>query len=294
MNSKKIAIIGANGQLGSDLQRILSKENLYAVFPLTHTDIEISDPEDIENTLSNINPDIVINSAAYNNVDESESNPQKAFLVNSLANKYLADYCKEKNSILVSMSSDYVFGADRKKNIPYIESDCPGPINAYGISKLAGEYFVQYGCSKYFIIRTCGLFGKNFSSGKKANFIETMLKIAKEKDVIEVVDDQFTSPTYTYDLAKQIAILIKTGAFGMYHATAEGSCSWYEFAKEIFSIAKISVTLKPISSSHFATAAKRPHYSVLENEKLIKLGINIMRHWKEGLKDYLKEREINS
>ncbi len=292
MKSKKIALIGANGQLGNDLQRVLSEENAYTVFPLIHADIEISDPESIKNTLNNINPDIVVNTAAYNNVDESETNPEKAFLINAVANKHLAYYCKEKNSTLVSISSDYVFGVDGDRTTPYRESDCPGPVNAYGISKLAGEHFVRYGCTKHFIIRTCGLFGIESSSGKKTNFVESMLKASKEKNIIQVVDDQCISPTYTYNLAKQICRIIKTDAFGLYHAASEGSCSWYEFAKEIFALISKHVNLEAISSSKLKNPAKRPHYSVLENYNLKRLNINCMLDWKEGLKAYLQAKGL--
>ena len=261
------------------------------IFPLTHINIEITKQNSIKEALDNVQPDIVINAAAYNNVDESESNISKAFLVNGLANKYLAEYCKKRNSILVCISSDYVFGDDEKRNTPYIESDCPGPVNTYGISKLVGEYLVSSTWKKYFVIRTSGLFGIANSSGKGRNFIATMLQLAKEKKEISVVNDQIISPTYTRDLAKQIRYLIKTNAFGLYHASAEGQCSWYEFAKTIFRLTKTTVLIQPISSSLYQSAAKRPSYSVLENQSLKKLGIHTMRNWKEGLYDYLQEKE---
>lgn len=291
MKNKKIAIIGANGQLGSDLQKALSDKLPYNIYPLTHADIEITKRDSITEVLDNIQPDVVINAAAYNNVDESESNPQKAFLVNGLANKYLAEYCKKKNSVLVYISSDYVFGFDEKRNTPYIESDCPGPINAYGISKLAGEYFVFSTCKKYFIIRTSGLFGIAGSSGKEANFIETILKKAKEEKQIKIVDDQVITPTYALDLAKQILLLLKTDYYGTYHATAEGQCSWYEFAEEIFRLTGIPATLEAVTSDIFNAKAKRPAYSVLENEKLKKIGIHSMQDWHICLKEYLKEKK---
>lgn len=288
--AKKVVIIGSNGQLGNDLKRVFSDKNENNIFPLTHSDIEISNPESIESALNNINPDIIINTAAYNNVDEIEKDAEKAFLINSLANKYLAKYCNKKDSIFVGISTDYVFGRDEKRNTPYTESDCPGPINVYGVSKLAAEYFIEYECKKHFIIRTCGLFGIKNSSVKKTNFVETILKASKEKDVIQVVNDQFVSPTYTYDLAKQICKLIETDAFGIYHATAQGSCSWYEFAKEIFYLTNTTINLEAVLSSNFPRPAKRPHYSVLQNKKLKELKIDIMRTWEVSLKDYLAEK----
>lgn len=289
MKDKKIALIGGNGQLGNDLQKFFATETNYTVFPLNHSDIEIIDPQSIAKALNNIDFDILINTAAYNKVDEIEKEIQKAFLINGIANKYLAEYSKQKNAIYVSISTDYVFGEDQKRNTPYKEEDCPGPINAYGISKLTGEYFTKYSNEKYFIIRTCGLFGISNSSGKKANFVESVLRSSIQKNVIKVVDDQVVSPTYTYDLAKQIALLVKTDEFGLYHATAEGSCSWYEFAKEIFKVTGIPVKLEAVTSNTYNAKAKRPIYSVLENEKLKKIGIHSMQDWHIGLKEYLKE-----
>jgi len=290
MSKKKVALIGSNGQLGTDIVKVFTKDKFFALIPLAHQDIEISDANSIKKVLNQINPHIIINTAAYNKVDEGEFDPQKAFLINGLPNKYLGQYCEEKNIVFTYISTDYVFGLDKKREKPYKESDCPGPINAYGISKLAGEHFTSYTCSKYFIIRSSGLFGTAGSKGKGGNFVELMLSLAKEKDHVRVVNDQIVSPTYTLDLAKQIFKLIKTDAFGLYHATAQGQCSWYEFAKEIFALTKTKVKLEPVSSAEFPTPAKRAHFSALKNENLKKLGIDIMRNWQEGLQDYLKEK----
>lgn len=287
---KHIAVIGANGQLGTDLCEVLKDDSTFSFTPLTHKDIEITDLSSIKNALEPINPTLVINTAAYNRVDDAEKNTETAFQINAFANKYLSSYCGEKDITLVAISTDYVFGLDDKRNAPYRETDCPGPVNAYGLSKLTGEYFVQYYLQKYFIVRTCGLFGKVGSSGKGGNFVELMLKLAREKGHVRVVDDQIVTPTHTLDLAKQILQLIKTDTFGLYHASAEGECSWYKFAKVIFTLTNTNVKIEPVSSDAFVTAAKRAKYSVLENEKLKQLGINVMRPWKDGLRDYLKEK----
>lgn len=287
--NKRMAVIGVNGQLGNDLIRLLLQENSYRSIPLTHQDIEITDQNSIINVLDAIQPDIVINAAAYNKVDEIESNPEKAFLINSLSNKYLASYCNKKNITFVYISSDYVFGINQERKTPYIESDCPGPISAYGISKLAGEYFTRYECEKHFVIRTCGLFGTATDTGKGRNFITSILRIAQEKNQVKVVNDQTITPTYTYDLAKQIIALIKTNVYGLYHASAEGSCTWYEFAKEVFKLTNIKVDLIPISSKELSQPAKRAQYSVLENHNLKNIKVNLMKDWKEGLKEYIKE-----
>lgn len=287
---KKIAIIGSHGQLGTDLLRVLGQNTDYQISPLTHRDIEITDKESVRTILDKIKPDIIINTAAYHRVNEIESNPEKAFMVNGIANKNLAEYTLTQKQTLIFFSSDYVFGVDKERNIPYRETDCPGPINIYGISKLIGEQIIRYTNPKHFIIRTTGLFGIAGSSEKGGNFVEIVLQKAKENSIVRMVDDQVSTPTYSLDLARQINNLLKTNEYGLYHATAEGYCSWYEFTKEIFKLTNIKVRLEPISSSELMQKVKRPSYSVLENANLKKLGINIMRSWKEGLKDYLKEK----
>lgn len=287
---RKIVLIGSNGQLGSDLTRVLSQDLDIELHLLTHNHVEITDEQSIKQTLNPIKPDIIINTAAYNIVDNAEKEPEKAFLINAIAVKYLSKYCADMHSTMVHISSDYVFGLDEKRNIPYIETDAPGPVNAYGISKLAGEYLIRYALQNYFIIRSSGLFGVVGSSGKGGNFVETIIQKGHEAKQVKVVDDQILTPTYTLDLAKQIALLIKTNNFGIYHATSEGQCSWYEFTKAIFELTNIQTKIIPVSSQEYPHPAKRPHYSVLENEQIKKLGINIMRPWHEGLKDYLKEK----
>lgn len=291
---KHIALIGANGQLGTDMERILLQDNNIILLPLTHDQIEITNYESIQKTLDQIEPDIVINTAAYNTVDKAEEEPEKSYSINAIALKHLSQYCAFKKATLVHISTDYVFGLDKKRTHPYLENDPPGPVNSYGISKLAGEYFIRYLMTNYFIIRSSGLFGIAGSSGKGGNFIETIIKKGRTNNQIKVVDDQILTPTYTLDLAKQIAVLINTDMFGVYHATAEEQCSWYEFAKAIFNLTGIQTDLVPVSSKDFPLPAKRPSYSVLENEKIKKLDISTMRNWKEGLIDYLKEKNYIS
>lgn len=290
MKTKKIALIGANGQLGSDIIKVFSKDSAFKVFPLTHADIEITDSANFIKVLGKISPDIVINTAAYHKVDEVEDNPEKAFLVNSIAVKNLAQFCKNQNIVLVFVSSDYVFGLDSKRKAAYCETDTPGPVNVYGLSKLAGEYFIRYIAPKFVIVRSSGLFGKTGSSGKGGNFVETMIKLAKEGKPIKVVSDQVLAPTYSKDLAKQIGVIIKSEKLGFFHAASVGYCSWHEFAKEIFRLCGLKVNLKPVKSVQFSTPAKRPSYSVLENSNLKKFRLNTMRHWRRGLKDYLSEK----
>lgn len=284
----KIMIIGANGQLGSDLVKVFENEQ---IIPLTHQHIEITDITSIKRNFEIHTPDLVINTAAYHKVPDCEKNPEKAFQVNAIGAMNLANICKENNTCLVHISTDYVFNG-RKKS-PYIETDLPNPLNTYGISKVAGEYFIQYILDKYFIVRTSGLYGLNPCRAKGRNFIDLMLKLAKERDEIKVVNDEVLTPTYTLDLANQIKELIKTDYYGLYHVTSNGQCSWYTFAKEIFAILKTNVKIIPVTSKEFPSSVKRPLYSVLENRALRKLGIDKMRFWKESLKDYLKERQNN-
>lgn len=290
MSKLRIAVIGANGQLGSDLIKALSKDFDIQLFPLTHKDIDIVDKSATKQLLNRIKPNIVINTAAYHRVNDCETNIDKAFLVNAFAQKNLAEYCSQQNSTLVYISTDYIFGLDRKKTTPYKETDSPGPLNVYGLSKLTGEYFTKYICKKYFILRSSGLFGLKGSSLKSGNFVETMLKLAHEKTDIRVVNDQFLAPTYTVDLAKQIHKLIKTNNYGIYHAAAFGECSWHVFAKEIFKITNTKVNLIPITSKEYYTPVKRPLYSVLRNDKLRRLKLDIMPDWRIGLKNYLIEK----
>ena len=279
----KVLLIGANGQLGSDLIKFLKNEHL---IPLTHRDIEITNYKNVRSIINKYKPQVVINTAAYHKVDECEKNPLKAFKVNALGTRNVALVCKEVNSVLVFISTDYIF--DGKKGKPYIETDPPNPLNVYGISKLSGELFVRSILEKYFIIRTSGLFGLSGSREKGGNFIETMLKLAMGKKEIKVVDDQIVSPTYTFDLAQKIYQLIKIGKFGIYHITNKGECSWYELAKKVFELMNIKVKLQNISTEKFGATAKRPKYSVLRNFKLEKLGIDDLRTWDKAVESYLK------
>lgn len=290
MKRTKIALIGANGQLGSDLVKILRQDSNIHLYPLVHSDIDITNEPMVRTVLDDIKPDIVINTAAYHRVDDCETSIDKAFLVNAIAQKKLAGYCSQQNQTLIYISTDYVFGLNKERKTPYKETDVPGPLNTYAISKLAGEYFTRYICQKHFVIRSSGLFGAAGSSVKGGNFVENILKLAREKGRVRVVNDQVITPTYTVDLAKQIHTLIKTENYGLYHATAQGACSWYTFAKEIFRLTKTRVTLNSVTTAEFPTPAKRPAYSVLANANLKNLNLYVMPDWRMGLKNYLIEK----
>lgn len=281
-------IIGANGQLGSDLCRAFQDTQ---VIPLTHANIEIGNINSVKGVFNKYRPNMVINTAAYVRVDDCESNRDKAFLVNALGARNVAAAAQELGAKLVHISTDYVFGGEKDHPItPYTEFDLPIPPNVYGQSKLAGENLVTHLCLKHFIARTSGLFGVAGASGKGGNFVETVLRLAKERDELRVVNDQVFSPTYTKDLAKKIAQLITTEYYGIFHITNRGACSWYEFAKEILRLAGLNTPVIPVTSNQYPQKARRPGYSVLGNYHLRLLGMDDMRPWQEALVDYMKEK----
>ena len=281
----KILLIGANGQLGSDLREVLNPDTTTA---LTHADIEIADFNQVKVSLERYAPEMVINTAAYNRVDDSEDDVEGVFSVNAYAVRNLAIACKNIDAALVHFSTDYVF--DGLKNTPYNENDTPRPISAYGISKLTGEHFVRYILKKYFVIRTCGLYGLAGGRTKGGNFVELMLRFAQEGREIKVVNDQVLTPTSTKELAVKVCQLIQTNEYGLYHITNHGMCSWYEFAREIFELEGLKPRLSGTASEAYGARAKRPPYSVLEHCNLQKLGFDNMMYWKEALKMYLFER----
>jgi len=288
---KKIALIGANGQLGTDIIKVFATDSGIQVVPLTTKEIDITNVDLTKKVLEEIKPDLVLNTAAFHRVDDIEDNPLPAFSVNVIAEKNLCELAAKNNWELAYFSTDYVFGGDLKKKTPYKEEDKPWPTSTYGVSKLAGELVTQLTAEKHFIIRPCGLFGVVGSAGKGGNFVETMIRLGREKGEVKVVADQICTPTYTKNLAENLLALLKTDHYGLYHMTAEGACSWYDFASEIFRQTKMNVRCISVTSDQFPTRAKRPNYSVLENAALKKLGLNKMRDWKENLKLYLEEKK---
>jgi dTDP-4-dehydrorhamnose reductase len=283
----KTILIGADGQLGTDLLKIYAPGD---IIPLTIKDIDVTDYEGVGRILGEHKPDVVINTAAYHRVDECEDYPERAMEVNALAVRNLAAACKEIDAALVHFSTDYVF--DGEASSPYTETDTPRPMSAYAISKLAGELYIRYVHDKHFIIRPCGLYGVVGSMEKGTNFVETMLKMAAEGKDISVVSDQTLTPTYTLALARVLKELIDTGSYGLYHMTCEGECSWYEFAEAIFELSGIDANLSPTTSDVYKQPAHRPAYSVLENANLKEIAaVSPMPHWRDALSDYLEERK---
>jgi dTDP-4-dehydrorhamnose reductase len=274
----KIFVVGANGQLGREVKRqFQDKYELY----LHGTDsLDITDSGAVNNAIAKVKPDVVINAAAYTNVEKAEEDCENAFKVNAIGAENLALSCKKYDSKLVHISTDYVF--DGTKDIPYEEFDTHNPLSVYGRSKLCGEKLIEQVGGKYFILRTSWLYGDG------NNFVRTMLRLSKEKNEIAVVGDQFGTPTFTKDLCWVIEKLMLTEFYGIYHASNEGSCSWCEFAKEIMSVADRRTTIRSLTTAEYPVKAKRPMHSVMENRILKLRGYNIMRHWQEALRDYLK------
>jgi dTDP-4-dehydrorhamnose reductase len=282
----KFAVIGAAGQLGRDLCPRLTAE----VVPLDRTRADLTNPELLRATLSELRPDVVVNCAAYNFVDKAESEPEAAFAVNAWGVLQLARICRDLDSTLVHFSSDYVFGLDARRTTPYQVGDAPGPLSAYAMSKLAGEFGVRAECPKHFVIRTCGLYGVLGSGGKGGNFVETMLRIAGQGKPLRVVNDQHCTPSYTADVAAATAALVATGRYGVYHVTNAGATTWYELAKVAIELAGVKADLKPIPTSEYPTPARRPAYSVLALDALAGAGVPTPRPWRDAVAEYLRER----
>ena len=284
----KVAVTGAKGQLGTDLCRALHS---FDVIPFTHADIEIGDMASVREAMVKHKPAVIINTAAYVRVDDCEDKKEKAFQVNALGARNVAVVAQELGAKLVHISTDYVFGGEAElRTTPYTEFDTPIPLNIYGKSKLVGENLVRHFCLRHFVIRASALFGVAGSSGKGGNFIETMLRLAKERDELRVVNDQVFSPTYTRDLARKITQLMTTEYYGIFHITDGGACSWYEFTTEILKLAGLKTRVVPITSEQYPQKARRPRYSVLDNYHLRLLGMDDMRPWQEPLRDYLEAR----
>jgi len=282
----KVAVIGANGQLGSDVYKAF-QDNDDEVVVLNHDAFEVSDFETVDSVLHDLMPDLLVNTAAMHNVEACEEDPAKSFAVNGIGARNLAQVSNGVGFTLMHISTDYIF--DGAKQAPYVEADLPIPLNVYGNTKLSGELFVRTIANKYFVLRVSGLYGTNLCRAKGGrNFVTLMLKLAKERDEVRVVNDEILTPTYTEDIARQIVHLSQCTNYGLYHVTAQESCSWYEFAGKIFEITNASVRLSIADPGEFPAKVPRPKYSILENKALQSVGLDIMPHWSVGLQRYLE------
>lgn len=284
MNAHKVVIVGSNGQLGSDLLDVFAAGDVLA---LTHRDLEITDADAVGTLVRDARPAAVINAAAFHDTSECETSPAKAFEVNSVGALNLARACASSGSLLVHVSTDYVF--DGLKGAPYVETDRVAPLNAYGLSKAAGELAVLNYCEAHYVVRTSGLYGLVPCRGKGDNFVTKIRRAALERGEVTVVDDEIVTPTWTATLARQIKLLCdeRPVAFGLVHASDEGECSWYEFTEEIFRLTSTTATLTRASVAEYPSTIRRPRYSVLGNRVLESGSVNVMTEWKESLARYL-------
>ena len=288
----KVAVVGADGQLGTDVLRAFADDG-GDVYALTHSEIEVTDLASVERALNGLAPQLIVNTVAAHHVETCEREPERAFSVNGLGAKNLALVSRQMGAVLMHVSTDYVF--DGSKGSPYVEDDACRPLNVYGITKLAGEHFVRSTTDRYFVIRTSALYGKHPCRGKGGlNFVELMLRLGRERGGVRVVDDEFVSPTSTEELAQQMVALSHSDCYGLYNATAEGSCSWYEFAREIFKATDTPVKLEAASPNEFPAKVPRPKYSVLENRALKLRGLNKFKGWQDALRQYLGVRCLSA
>lgn len=277
----KVLVTGANGQLGYDVVKELQKQNIECC-GATRQDFDIIDFEATEKFITNYMPDAVIHCAAYTAVDKAEDEQGLCYLVNASATENIAEICRKINAKMLYISTDYVF--DGTKDGFYEVDDEPNPINVYGKTKLLGEQAVQRILDKYFIVRISWVFGEHGN-----NFVKTMLRLGKEYKEINVVADQYGSPTYTADLAPLLVEMIQTDKYGVYHATNKGVCSWAEFAEEIFKIAVMDVKVNNITTAEYPTRAKRPKNSRLSKNSLVINGFYVLKNWQNALKNYLQK-----
>ncbi|MEW6635666.1 MAG: dTDP-4-dehydrorhamnose reductase [Actinomycetota bacterium] len=272
----RVLVTGANGQLGRELARHLPGLG-HEVAALSRRELDVAEPGAVEEAVASLSPDLVVNAAAFTDVDGCETEVERAYAVNALGPRNLAQTCERAGCALLHVSTNYVF--DGRSERPYEPFDPPNPISAYGRTKLAGEEYVKHLTSRWYVVRTAGVYGEG------RNFVRTMLRVGAERESLKVKDDEYISPTYARDLAEGIGEIAASGLYGLYHLTNAGSCSWHEFACRIFELAGVEVEVVPVPGSEYPLPAARPANGVLSA-----LGGPSLRHWGEALEDYL-ERE---
>lgn len=284
----KVALIGANGQLGHDILAAHAADAAgLALTPLTRAAIDVADVAAIPDRLAGVAFDVLVNCTSYHRTDEAEDNASLAFTVNAHAVAAMAAHCAERGARFVHVSTDYVFGGDRGRQTPLCEEDATAPVNVYGASKAMGETLARLAHADALILRVASLFGIAGASGKGGNFVETMLRLGRERGRLKVVEDQIMSPTATADIATALLALLRRGADpGIYHVVNSGSASWHAFAGEIIRRAGIDAVVEPCSSAEFPTRAARPRYSALDNGKLAAT-VCPMPDWQDALQRYL-------
>jgi len=283
----RILLLGSQGQLARDLATSFGNHELAL---RSHQELEVRDTDAVEQTVAHIQPECIINTAAYHRVDECEDRPELAFAVNASGAYNLARAAQKIGASLVHFSTDYVF--DGAKRTPYTEADRPSPISVYGMSKWAGERLIAHYCEKHYIVRTCGLYGSGGSASKGGNFVRSILRAPQNGKPLRVVADQIVTPTSTADLATKVAELLEHKVYGTYHMTNTGECSWFDFAKEALRLSRIAADITPVSSEEYGAKAKRPAYSVLDNARMRALGVEEFRPWQAALADFLEEERL--
>ena len=281
---KKVLVTGAKGMLGTDLVACLKRTRRYDIVAVDIGEMDITHLAHVKAVLFDHRPQIVVHCAAYTNVDQAERERELAMAVNSEGTKNVAFFCRELGAEMIYLSTDYVF--DGTKQSPYVETDRPNPINVYGASKLAGEEHVAVLIERHKICRTswlCGIHG--------CSFIDSILRAVEERQPLAVVNDQVGRPTFTFDLASALVRLLERSDYGIFHVTNSGYCSWYEFAQRIVKLSGVRATeVRPVKSSRFQSLARRPLYSVLENQRLAQLGFRPLPRWEDSLKEYFARR----
>ncbi len=278
-----ILILGAGGQLGTALRGLVPGAAV-----CTRTEVDFARPETIAPALRRVQPEIVLNCVAYNAVDQAEKEVGLAFTINAFAVRELALICRALGATLVHFSTNYVFGQDQDRRIPYTEEDVPGPVSAYAASKLAGEHFVRSLAPRHLVIRTTGLFGRRAPERGPANFVEKILDRAKKGEKLRVVNDQVCTPTAAPDLAQATLNLLSAGATGLYHFTSAGQCTWHEFATAAVRLAGLPNQVEPVTSKELNTPAQRPAYSVLSCERYDGHGFAARDDWRQALERYVR------
>lgn len=277
----KILVTGVKGQLGYDVVKALESRG-YQPVGVDREEMDLMNNNMIQNFIMNLKPEAIIHCAAYTAVDQAEEEVEICYQINAEAVKVIAECAKTLDIPMIYISTDYVF--DGTKASEYVETDIPNPINVYGASKLKGEQYVQQLLEKFYIVRISWVFGINGN-----NFIKTMQRLGNEHDELNIIHDQVGSPTYTAHLAPLLVDMIETDQYGIYHATNEGYCSWYEFADEIFKQSQLDVMLHPITTDQYKTKAKRPLNSKMSKQKLSDYGFHRLPTWQEALKNYLNQ-----
>lgn len=283
----RVAVLGAGGQLGTDLLRMMGAE--WDLIGLPHSVVDVRQQDAVHEILAVRRPDVVINAAAFVRVDECEDQVETAMATNAAGALHVARACRALGAIVVHVSTDYVF--DGRKSAPYTEEDAPAPINVYGLSKWAGECAVRAYLPEHYVVRVAGLFGAAGSSGKGGNFIETVVRKASAAEPLRIVDDQRMSPTYTRDAATVIAQIVdRRLPFGTYHVANGGECTWYEFAVTALTEVGLRANIEPTTSADWNARARRPARSSLVSARLPALGVPPLRPWRQALSAYLREK----